>query len=72
MFTSAAAKKVAELIAEEGNPELMLRIYGPGWRLLGFQYGFTFDETVNEGDEQVVTDGVTLLIDPMSAVPDGC
>lgn len=66
VFTSAAAKKVAELIADEGNPELMLRIYVQGGGCSGFQYGFTFDETVNEGDEQVVTDGVTLLIDPMS------
>lgn len=66
VFTSAAAKKVADLIAEEGNPELMLRIYVQGGGCSGFQYGFTFDETVNEGDEQVVTDGVTLLIDPMS------
>jgi len=66
VFTSAAAKKVSELIADEGNPELMLRIYVQGGGCAGFQYGFTFDETVNEGDEQVVTDGVTLLIDPMS------
>ena len=66
VFTSAAAKKVSELIAEEGNPELMLRIYVQGGGCSGFQYGFTFDENVNEGDERVVTDGVTLLIDPMS------
>ena len=66
VFTSAAAKKVAELIAEEGNPELMLRIYVQGGGCSGFQYGFTFDESVNDGDERVVTDGVTLLIDPMS------
>jgi iron-sulfur cluster insertion protein len=66
VFTQAAAKKVSELIAEEGNPELMLRIYVQGGGCSGFQYGFTFDEKVNEGDEQVVTDGVTLLIDPMS------
>ena len=66
VFTTAAAKKVSDLIAEEGNPELMLRIYVQGGGCSGFQYGFTFDETVNEGDEQVVTDGVTLLIDPMS------
>jgi len=66
VFTSAAAKKVSDLIAEEGNPELMLRIYVQGGGCSGFQYGFTFDENVNEGDEQVVTDGVTLLIDPMS------
>ncbi len=66
LFTSAAAKKVSELIAEEGNQELMLRIYVQGGGCSGFQYGFTFDETVNDGDEKIVTDGVTLLIDPMS------
>lgn len=66
VFTSAAAKKVADLIAEEGNPELMLRIYVQGGGCSGFQYGFTFDETINEGDETVETDGVRLLIDPMS------
>lgn len=66
VFTSAAAKKVSDLIAEEGNPDLMLRIYVQGGGCSGFQYGFTFDETVNEGDETVVTDGITLLIDPMS------
>jgi iron-sulfur cluster insertion protein len=66
VFTAAAAHKVAELIAEEGNPDLMLRIYVQGGGCSGFQYGFTFDETINEGDEQVITEGVTLLIDPMS------
>ena len=66
VFTSSAAAKVADLIKEEGNPELMLRLYIQGGGCSGFQYGFTFDETVNEGDTSVVTDGVTLLIDPMS------
>lgn len=66
VFTSAAASKVAELIAEEGNDELMLRIHIQGGGCSGFQYGFTFDETVNDGDTEVVTDGVKLLIDPMS------
>ncbi len=66
VFTAAAAAKVSQLIAEEGNPDLMLRIYVQGGGCSGFQYGFTFDETVGEGDERVVTDGVTLLIDPMS------
>ncbi len=65
-FTSAAAAKVAELIKEEGNPDLMLRIYIQGGGCSGFQYGFTFDETLSDGDTSVVTDGVTLLIDPMS------
>ncbi len=67
VFTPAAAGKVSELIEEEGNPELKLRIYIQGGGCSGFQYGFTFDETLQEGDESVVTDGVTLLIDPMSA-----
>lgn len=66
VFTSAAAGKVAKLIEEEGNPNLMLRIYIQGGGCSGFQYGFTFDETVKEGDEEIVTDGVKLLVDPMS------
>lgn len=66
VFTSAAAAKVASLIEEEGNPELMLRVYIQGGGCSGFQYGFTFDEEEKEGDERIVTDGVTLLIDPMS------
>lgn len=66
VFTAAAASKVADLIKEEGNPELMLRVYVQGGGCSGFQYGFTFDETINDGDEKVITDGVTLLIDPMS------
>ena len=66
IFTSAAARKVAELIDEEGNPELMLRIYIQGGGCSGFQYGFTFDESVNDGDTEVVTEGVKLLVDPMS------
>lgn len=65
-FTSNAAAKVAQLIAEEGNPELKLRLYIQGGGCSGFQYGFTFDENINEGDTSVVTDGVTLLVDPMS------
>jgi iron-sulfur cluster insertion protein len=66
VFTEAAASKVASLIQEEGNPELMLRVYIQGGGCSGFQYGFTFDENDNEGDTRIVTNGVTLLIDPMS------
>lgn len=65
-FTSAAATKVASLIEEEGNPDLMLRVYIQGGGCSGFQYGFQFDEAVNEGDTTVVTEGVTLVVDPMS------
>jgi len=66
VFTSAAAGKVAKLIEEEGNPNLMLRLYIQGGGCSGFQYGFTFEESVKEGDEEIVTDGVKLLVDPMS------
>ncbi|MGD8910375.1 MAG: iron-sulfur cluster insertion protein ErpA [Chromatiales bacterium] len=66
IFTEAAANKVATLIQEEGNPDLMLRVYIQGGGCSGFQYGFTFEENENEGDTRVVTSGVTLLVDPMS------
>jgi iron-sulfur cluster insertion protein len=65
-FTSNAASKVSELIAEEGNPELKLRVYVSGGGCSGFQYGFAFEEGVSEDDTTVVTDGVTLLVDPAS------
>jgi iron-sulfur cluster insertion protein len=66
VFTSAAASKVSKLIEEEGNPDLMLRVYIQGGGCSGFQYGFTFDEEEKEGDTRIETDGVVLLIDPMS------
>ena len=65
-FTSAAAAKVRELIAEEGNPALKLRVYIQGGGCSGFQYGFEFDEQRGEDDLAVETDGVTLLVDPLS------
>lgn len=66
VFTDAAASKVGELIREEANPNLKLRVFVSGGGCSGFQYGFTFDEKVEEGDTQVNKDGVTLVIDPMS------
>lgn len=66
IFTDAAASKVGELIAEEGNPALKLRVYISGGGCSGFQYGFTFDEELQDGDTQVENSGVTLLVDPMS------
>ena len=66
IFTDAAARKVQELILEERNPGLMLRVYISGGGCSGFQYGFTFDENNNEDDISVTNDGVTLLIDPLS------
>ena len=66
VFTDAAASKVGELIQEEDNPELKLRVFISGGGCSGFQYGFTFDENIEDGDSQVVNRGVTLVIDPMS------
>ncbi|WP_374249452.1 iron-sulfur cluster insertion protein ErpA [Thermomonas sp.] len=65
-FTAAAAAKVRELVAEEGNVALSLRAYIQGGGCSGFQYGFEFDEGRNEDDIAIVTDGATLLIDPLS------
>jgi iron-sulfur cluster insertion protein len=65
-FTAAAAAKVRELIAEEGNDALKLRVYIQGGGCSGFQYGFEFDESQGEDDVAVQTDGVTLLVDPLS------
>lgn len=65
-FSDAAATRVKALIAEEENPELKLRVYITGGGCSGFQYGFTFDESVNEGDTTIVNSGVTLVVDPMS------
>src|SRR4030081_3981013 len=60
------ANKVRQLIDEEGNPELKLRVFVTGGGCSGFQYGFTFDEVKNEDDAVMEKNGVELLIDPMS------
>jgi iron-sulfur cluster insertion protein len=66
VFTDSAASKVKQLIEEEGNPDLKLRVFVTGGGCSGFQYGFTFDEATNEDDTTMEKAGVTLLIDPMS------
>lgn len=66
VFSDSAANKVKQLIEEEGNPELKLRVFVTGGGCSGFQYGFTFDEAMNEDDTTMSKSGVTLLIDPMS------
>jgi len=66
LFTDAAANKVKELIAEEKNPALMLRVYVTGGGCSGFQYGFTFEENAAEDDTRVEKNGVTVLVDPLS------
>ncbi|GAA5215940.1 iron-sulfur cluster insertion protein ErpA [Corallincola platygyrae] len=65
-FSESAASKVKTLIEEEENPALKLRVYVTGGGCSGFQYGFTFDEKVNDGDTTIEKSGVTLVIDPMS------
>ena len=66
VFTDAAAEKVKQLIDEEGNPDLKLRVFVQGGGCSGFQYGFTFDEAINEDDTVMNKSGVQLLIDSMS------
>ena len=66
VFTDSAAAKVSELIREEGNPRLKLRVFVSGGGCSGFQYGFTFDENEEDGDTCVENQGVRLLVDPMS------
>ncbi|HTE14849.1 MAG TPA: iron-sulfur cluster insertion protein ErpA [Burkholderiales bacterium] len=66
VFTDNAANKVKSLIDEEGNPDLKLRVFVTGGGCSGFQYGFTFEETVSDDDISLNKAGVTLLVDPMS------
>lgn len=66
VFTDNAADKVRQLIDEEGNPDLKLRVFVSGGGCSGFQYGFTFEEDRQEDDTAMVKNGVTLLVDPMS------
>jgi iron-sulfur cluster insertion protein len=65
-FTAAAAHKVASLIAEEGNPALMLRVYISGGGCSGFQYGFSFDDSRNADDHVFERDGVEVVVDDVS------
>ncbi|HQU16604.1 MAG: iron-sulfur cluster insertion protein ErpA [Chromatiales bacterium 21-64-14] len=65
-FSDNAAHKVKELMSQEENPNLKLRVFITGGGCSGFQYGFTFDENIQDGDTVVEKGGVTLLVDPMS------
>jgi len=64
--TDAAARRVKTLIEEEENDDLKLRVFVTGGGCSGFQYGFSFDEKINDGDSEVEHLGISLLIDPMS------
>ena len=65
-FTDAAAKKVKALLEDEENQALKLRVYITGGGCSGFQYGFTFDDNVNDGDMTIDKEGVSYIVDPMS------
>ena len=65
-FSDAAANKAKTLIEEEGNSNLKLRVFVQGGGCSGFQYGFSFDENVNDGDHEIEKNGVTMVVDPMS------
>jgi iron-sulfur cluster insertion protein len=66
-LNESAVTKLKQLFAEENNPDLKLRVFVQGGGCSGMQYGFTFDEEQNEDDFDISVDGVTLLVDSMSA-----
>jgi iron-sulfur cluster insertion protein len=65
-LSARAVQKVRDLVAEEENDQLKLRVFITGGGCSGFQYGFTFDELIADDDTALQTDGVTLVVDPMS------
>lgn len=65
-LSDAAARKVRELIAEEGSADLALRVYINGGGCSGFQYGFAFEQGAEEDDLKLEQAGVTVLVDPIS------
>ena len=64
-ITESAQSKIKEVLEDE-TTDTRLRMYVTGGGCSGFQYGFTFDEKVGEGDTVVENEGVKLLVDPMS------
>ena len=65
-LSDSAVKRIASLISAEGDASLMLRVFVQGGGCSGFQYGFTFEQSLGDGDTVVEKGGVKLLIDPMS------
>jgi len=61
-----AVNRLKELVAEEGNPDLKLRVFVQGGGCSGFQYGFTFDEERNEDDFDFEYDSIQVVVDAMS------
>ncbi len=66
LVTPAAVKKVQQLVEEEGNPELSLRVYVTGGGCSGFQYGFDFDDQTQPNDTVIEEQGVRFLLDELS------
>lgn len=66
-ITEQAAEKIKDILAEENNPELKLRMFVQGGGCSGFSYGFTLDEVANEDDFDIEKDGIHVLVDAMSA-----
>jgi len=65
-LSDSAVTKIKELLLAEDNPDLKLRAYVQGGGCSGMQYGFTFDDKVNDDDTKIKKDGIMLLVDPMS------
>lgn len=65
-LSASAARRVAWLIEQEGQKGLMLRVSVSGGGCSGFQYGFSFDDTVNADDRTFERDGVTAVVDETS------
>lgn len=65
-LTDSAARKIRELIDEEGNPNLVLRVSISGGGCSGFQYGFAFEETIEEDDTVIDNHSVRVVVDPIS------
>lgn len=65
-LSARAVRKVRELVEEEENQALKLRVYITGGGCSGFQYGFSFEELAAEDDAAIEKDGITVLVDPMS------
>ena len=66
-LTDNAAEKIKDLMIEEGNPKLSLRMFVQGGGCSGFTYGFTFDEEQNDDDFVIEKNDVKMIIDTMSA-----
>lgn len=66
-LTESARIKIADILAEENNPDMRLRCYIQGGGCSGFSYGFTLDDTLNEDDFEIPFDGGAILVDSMSA-----